>query len=151
MLGLRTVSVSQCEIAHTATVAHDILTTDNTDTIKVNDPRMVHNLKAGLVATTTMVGSAMAYNKAQTGPGDNKEGQTVHQDRGHTGTQEGGYNGPQDKGQGWIQNRGTQEGGGHAGTRDSGQTMQGYQTEGQGQGEGAKYKDTFHQMMMWRY
>ena len=101
---------------------------------------MVQNMKAGLVATTTMVGSAVAFNKTQIGTGDNKGGQT--------GTQGGGYTGPQDKGHGWAQNKGTKAGG-HDVTRGSGQVMQGYQSEGQG--EGAKYRDTFHQMMMWRY
>ena len=114
---------------------------------------MVYNLKAGLVATTTMVGSAVAYNKAQTGTESKKtEQQSVH-GAGHVPGVGHGQGGGQVQGVGYIQEGGHAQGNRHVGAAamDSGQNMQGYQSVGQEQGEGAKYKDTFHQMMMWRY
>ena len=46
--------------------------------IRDNTPlsAMAHNLKAGIMATTTMVGSALAYTKAQAGE-DRQQGQSV--------------------------------------------------------------------------
>merc|ERR1712025_574445 len=111
-----------------------------------------------------MVGSAVAYNKAQTGTESKKtEQQSVH-GAGHVpgvghvqggGQVQGvgyGQGGGQVQGVGYVQG-GHAQGNRHAGAAamDSGQNMQGYHSVGQEQGEGAKYKDTFHQMMMWRY
>ena len=80
---------------------------------------MAHNLKAGLMATTTMVGSAMAYTQALAwGEGS----RNTTSDKQHIG---------EDK------------------TQQHKQKWGGNQN--QKQNEGAKYKDTFHQMMMWRY
>ena len=78
---------------------------------------MVYNLKAGLMATTTMVGSAVALTKTQAGGED--KGEKSERD--------------QKTGQGKTQQNEERWGG------------------NQNQGEGTQYKDTFHQMMMWKY
>ena len=75
---------------------------------------MVYNLKAGIMATTTMVGSAVAFTKTQSGTEEkNQRGEKSSQDK------------PQQYTESWGGN--------------------------QNQREGAQYKDTFHQMMMWKY
>ena len=82
---------------------------------------MAHNLKAGLMATTTMVGSAMAYTQALAGGEGSRNTTSDKQLMGEDNTQQHKQN--------WGGN----------------------QNQNQTQNEGAKYKDTFHQMMMWRY
>ena len=74
---------------------------------------MVYNLKAGIMATTTMVGSAVAFTKTQAGEGKNQRDEKSGQDK------------PQQYTESWGGN--------------------------QNQKEGTQYKDTFHQMMMWKY
>jgi hypothetical protein len=76
---------------------------------------MVYNLKAGLMATTTMVGSAVAFTKTQAGVEEQKEKN-------------------QTSGQGMTD-----------------QQAESWRAGGnQNQGQGTQYKDTFHQMMMWK-
>ena len=80
---------------------------------------MVYNLKAGLMATTTMVGSAVAFTKTQAGVEDQKEKNQRDQMSGQGKTEQ------------------------HAESWRAGGN--------QNQRQGTQYKDTFHQMMMWKY
>ena len=80
---------------------------------------MVYNLKAGLMATTTMVGSAVAYTKTQAGVEDQRGSNCRNQNSGQAATQ-------QDKD-------------GFGGNKN------------QISGANKQYKDTFDQMMIWKY
>ena len=99
---------------------------------------MAYNLKVGLMATTTVVGSAVAFTKTQAGVGDGKGPSYENQSSGQAKTQAGwdGMRGPSYKNQ------------------NSGQDLTKAYTESSGgnqiQVEGTNYKDTFHQMMMWK-
>ena len=99
---------------------------------------MAYNLKVGLMATTTMVGSAVAFTKTQDGVGDRGGSRHENQGSGQEKTEAGwdGRRGPDYKNQ------------------RSGQDWTGAYTENSGgsqkQREGTNYKDTFHQMMMWK-
>ena len=99
---------------------------------------MAYNLKIGLMATTTMVGSAVAFTKTQAGVGDRRGSRHGNQSSGHTKTQAGwdGTRGPGYK----IQSGGKDWTGAYT------ESSRGKQK----QGEGTNYKDTFHQMMMWK-
>ena len=48
---------------------------------------MAYNLKAGLMATTTMVGSAVAFTKTQTGLGDRRGSVSKNMDSGQAKTE----------------------------------------------------------------
>ena len=90
---------------------------------------MAANLKAGIMATTTMVGSALAYSKTQAGE---TSGQTQGQAQGQrTPGLTGG-----------ISSSNTGGGGGQQGTRT--------QTEVHQTGNN-KYQETVNQMMHWKY
>ena len=99
---------------------------------------MAYNLKVGLMATTTVVGSAVAFTKTQAGVGEMRGPRYENQSSGQTNTQ-AGWDGR--RGQGYK-------------NQTSGQDWTKTYTESSGgrqkQGEGTNYKDTFHQMMMWK-
>ena len=121
---------------------------------------MAYNLQVGLMATTTVVGSAVAFTKTQAGVGEMRGSRYENQSSGQEKTKAGGdgTRGPgyknQSSGQaktqaGWDGMRGP----GYK-NKSNGQDWTGEYTESSGssqkQGEGANYKDTFHQMMMWK-
>ena len=50
---------------------------------------MAHNLKAGIMATTTMVGSALAYTRSQSEGGEARQGLAASGSPGHPPTHGG--------------------------------------------------------------
>ena len=121
---------------------------------------MAYNLKVGLMAPTTVVGSAVAFTKTQTGVGEMRGSRYENQSSGQEKTKAGGdgTRGPgyknQSSGQaktqaGWDGMRGPSYK-----NQSSGQDWTKAYTESSGgnqiQVEGTNYKDTFHQMMMWK-
>lgn len=54
---------------------------------------MAHNLKAGIMATTTMVGSALAYTRSQSEGGEARQGPAASSSPGHTPTHGGLHTG----------------------------------------------------------
>ena len=92
---------------------------------------MAHNLKAGIMATTTMVGSALAYSKAQ--GGENVEGQQGQRTTGVAG----------------LSSSSTTGGGGGGGGQQH-QSQPGAQSQPPQTGNN-KYQETVNQMMHWKY
>ena len=90
------------------------------------------------MATITMVGSAVAFSKTQAGLGELKRPCYENQSTGQTKIQAGGED---TRGLGY-KNQTT----GHDWTEAYSQSCGGNQK----QGRGTNYKDTFHQMMMWK-
>ena len=111
---------------------------------------MPYNLKVGLMATTTMVGSAVALTKTQSGVGEIRGPSYEKQGSGQAKTQAGwdGMRGPCYKNQSSGQAKTQAEWDGMSGqdwTKAYTESSRGSQKQWE-----ANYKDTFHQMMMWK-